>query len=232
MAGFVVRDRYQEVASQHDGGSKTLLGQTGPFGGDDVPGILLAQPASAGFVCGKLVRAFVNEVDPVPPSLIEPLAGAFRESGFDVRVPLSVILRSNLFFDPSARRRRVKSPVEFAVGTIRALEILKPTVQADALAGACERMGQSLFAPPSVAGWDAAPLGSTSTTMLTRTNLALALLSADDAGLGKRFDPAALARRHGQTGTADVARFYTDLLVQDAFEDKIRRTVEASPEAA
>ena len=53
---------------------------------------------------------------------------AFRASGYDVRVPVATILRSNLFFDPAIRRRRVKSPVEFAVGTIRALEVLKPTV--------------------------------------------------------------------------------------------------------
>ena len=86
-----------------------------------------------------------------------------------------MILRSNLFFDPSVRRRRVKSPVEFAVGTIRALEIVNPTVQAAALAEACGRMGQSLFAPPSVAGWDGGPGWINSTAMLARANLALGL---------------------------------------------------------
>jgi uncharacterized protein (DUF1800 family) len=225
---FVVRDRFQEVAAQHDAGPKTVLGRTGTFGGDDIPGILLAQPACAEFLCGKLFRQFVTDVDEVPPGLIAPLAAAFRGSGYDVRVPLATILRSNLFFDPSVRRRRVKSPVEFAVGTVRALEVLKPTVQADALAESCARMGQGLFAPPSVAGWDGGPAWANSTTMLTRTNLALALLSADDAPMGKRLDPAALAARHGFTDAPGVAEFYTDLLVQDAFDGKVRSTVEAS----
>src|SRR3954468_5995469 len=38
---FVVRDRFQEIASQHDGGAKTVLGRTGNFDGDDIPGLLL-----------------------------------------------------------------------------------------------------------------------------------------------------------------------------------------------
>ena len=93
-----------------------------------------------------------------------------------------MILRSNLFHDPAIRRRRVKSPVEYAVGTIRALEVIKPTVQADALAEACVRMGQSLLAPPSVAGWDGGTAWVNSTAMLDRTNLVLALLG----GRGRR----------------------------------------------
>ena len=108
---FVVRDRFEVVPSQHDGGPKTVLGRTGNFDGDAVTGILLAQPACAEFVCGKLVRAFVTEVDPVPAALLSPLADAFRSSGHDVRVPLAMILRSNLFFSEAVRRRRVKSPV-------------------------------------------------------------------------------------------------------------------------
>jgi uncharacterized protein (DUF1800 family) len=225
---FVVRDQFQEVASQHDGGAKTILGRTGNYNGDDVPGILLAQPACAGFVCGKLVRAFVTEIDPVTPALIEPLADAFRESGYNVRVPLAMILRSKLFFSTGVLRRRVKSPVEFAVGTVRALELVKPTVQADALADSCARMGQGLFAPPSVAGWDGGAAWANSTTMLTRTNLVLALLSPDDAALGNRFDPSALARRHGFTDAAGVTGFFSDLLTQDAFGGKVRDTVEAA----
>jgi uncharacterized protein (DUF1800 family) len=225
---FVVRDAFQEVAAQHDNGPKSVLGRTGRFDGDAIPGILLDQPACAEFLCTKLVKAFVTEVDPIPLPLVAPLAKAFRESGYEIRVPLSVILKSNLFFDPGVRRRRVKSPVELAVGTVRALEVFKPTVRADALAESCARMGQSLFAPPSVAGWDGGPSWINSTAMLARTNLALALLSPDDDALGKRLDPGALARRHGFTGYRDTARFFSDLLVQDAFDGAIRARVEAA----
>jgi hypothetical protein len=68
--------------------------------------------------------------------------------------------------------------------------------------------------------------------MLTRTNFALGLLSADDAALGRRFDPLALARRHGFHDAAGVARFYTELLVQDAFDPKVCASVQAAARKA
>lgn len=225
---FVVKDRFQEVPAQHDGGAKTIFGQSGRFEGDDVARLLLDQPACAEFLCGKLFRAFISEVDTPSRELLAPLAAAFRDSGYDVRVPVRTMLHSRLFHDPAVRRRRVKSPVEFAVGTVRALEVLKPTVSADALAESCERMSQSLFAPPSVAGWDGGPAWINTTTTLARTNLVLGLLSDSDGPLGKRLDPQSLAARHGKTSARDVAQFYVDLLVQDAFDEPLRGKVIAA----
>jgi hypothetical protein len=105
---------------------------------------------------------------------------------------------------------------------------LKPTVQADALAEACTRMGQSLYAPPSVAGWDGGASWANSTAMLARTNLALGLLSPDDSALGQRLDPAALASKHGFKGMSEVSKFFVDLLVQDALAPKVREKIEAA----
>ncbi|HEV3165628.1 MAG TPA: DUF1800 domain-containing protein [Isosphaeraceae bacterium] len=220
---FIVQDRFSEVPSQHDDGVKTILGQTGPFEGGDVARLLLEQPACAEFLCGKLFRYFVSEVDQPSAELMAPLATAFRDSGYNVRVPVKMILRSRLFHDADVRRHRVKSPVEYAVGTVRALEVLKPTVSADALAEACSRMGQSLYAPPSVAGWDGGPVWINTTATLARSNLALALLSDSDATFGKRFDPKRFAEKHGKA--QDPAPFFIDLLVQDGFDAEIRQKV-------
>jgi uncharacterized protein (DUF1800 family) len=225
---FVQSGRFREIAAQHDGGEKTILGHAGRFDGGDIPAILLEQPACAEFLCTKLVRAFVTEVDPVTPELVAPLAEQFRASGYDIRVLLAMILRSTLFHAPEIRRRRVKSPVEHAVGTIRALEVVKPTVQADGLAEACVRMGQALFAPPSVAGWDGGTAWVNSTTMLNRTNLVLALLGNEDAALGGRLDPGALARKHDALTPEQGAAFLIDLLVQDGFDATLRRRVSAT----
>jgi uncharacterized protein (DUF1800 family) len=227
---FVRGDRFSHVAREHDPGAKTILGRSGAFGGDDVADILLGQEACAEFLCGKLYRQFVSEVDEPSSELIAPLAEAFRTSGYDVKVPVRTILRSRLFHDPGTRRKRVKSPVELVVGTVRSLEILGPTVSVDALAESCERMGQALYAPPSVAGWDKGPAWINTTSSLARTNLALALLS-DDAKLGKRLDPRELARRHDARSADDVARFYVDLLVQDAFDETLRKKVASSARA-
>jgi hypothetical protein len=174
------------------------------------------------------VRHFITEIDLVPPELVAPLAGELRASGHEIRAPLGTILRSALFHDRAMRRRRVKSPVEHVVGTIRALEVVKPTVQADAAAGACTRMGQALYAPPSVDGWEWGAAWANSTTLLNRTNLILALLSDEDAALGRRCDPLDLARKHGASDPEQGAGFLIDLLVQDAFDPDLRRRVVAA----
>ena len=223
---FVVRDQFQEVPRQHDDGVKTVLKRSGKWDGDDIPGILLEQPACAEFICRRLFTHFVSETQAPSDALIAPLACAFRESHYQIKVPVAMILRSNLFFDPSVTRRRVKGPVEFAVGTIRALEIVNPTVQAGAMAEACSRMGQSLFAPPSVAGWDGGPRWINSTAMLARANLALGLLSDQNDALGQRCDPWALAGRHGRGRRESLAGFFIDLLAAGALDPQARQQIE------
>jgi uncharacterized protein (DUF1800 family) len=222
---FVVQDQFKEVSRQHDDGEKNVLGRKGNWTGDDIPGILLDQPFCAEWICRKLFRHFVSETLIPTEALIAPLARAFRDSSYRVEAPLAMILRSNLFFDPSVRRRRVKSPIEFAVGTVRALEIVNPTVQAVALAESCGQMGQSLFAPPSVAGWNDGPSWINSTTLLARANLALGILSDQNEKFGQRLNATALAAQRGFLGRDRTALFFNDLLVQDALEPAAREPI-------
>lgn len=215
---FVVQGAYRGVPREHDAGDKTVLGQTGPFDGADIARLLLAQPSCAEYLSRKLFRAFVSEVDEPSDELIAPLAGAYRSSGYDTSVPVALILRSRLFHDPAMRRRRVKSPVEFAVGTIRSLEVLSPTVPAAQLAEGCTLMGQALFAPPSVAGWDGGTAWINTTTTLARSNAMLGLV-----GDARRFDAGSLASRHGASAEPD--RFFVELLLQDALAPDVRRRI-------
>jgi uncharacterized protein (DUF1800 family) len=232
---FVIRDQFSVVPRQHDDGLKTVLGRKGNWSGDDIPGILLDQPTCAEWICRKLFRYFVSEFHSPSEALIAPLARAFRESGYQVRVPVAAILRANLFFDPAVRRRRVKSPAEFAIGTVRSLEVLKPTVAPAALARACVQMGQSLYAPPSVAGWEWGRDWINSTTLLARANLVLALLGEDDEAMGCRLDPTKLAARHGFRQPADAAKYLLELLVPGpldaAVKDPIMKALSAQAAA-
>jgi uncharacterized protein (DUF1800 family) len=222
---FIQGGRYEEIASQHDDGQKTILGRSGRFRGDDVARLLLEQDACAAFLCRKLYHLFVHEVDEPSNDLIAPLAEAFRSSGYQIETPVRMILRSRLFFERSVRGRRVKSPVEYAVGLLRALEIVRPTVGTEALAEACSRMGQGLYAPPSVAGWDGGTAWINTTTSLARTNLALALLSDDDPAFGGRLDITALTSRHGVSGLKETVRFLADLLWPDGLDAESLRVI-------
>ncbi|MBX9628806.1 MAG: DUF1800 domain-containing protein [Gemmataceae bacterium] len=190
---------------KHDAGTKTVFGKTGPFTGEDITRLCLELPASPRFIVTKLYRFLVNEADAPPDELLAPLAEQYRASGFDTGKLVSVILRSNLFFSPAAYRARVKSPVDFAVGIVRGLEGSVGTLT---LAEALEGLGQVLFAPPSVKGWDGGPAWLNAQTLLGRNNLALTLTSAP------RCDPAALLARHGKTADEDVVDFLLGVFLQ------------------
>ncbi|MBV8155904.1 MAG: DUF1800 domain-containing protein [Candidatus Eremiobacteraeota bacterium] len=150
---------------QHDDGSKTFLGQTGNFMGDDVVDIIFAQPQCARFLATSLLNYFVYN-DP-EPELVDAVADVMRRNNYEIAPVMSAIFRSNVFYSPRAYRALVKSPVEFVVGTYKALGI---TELPDDAVGFANRMGQILFQPPNVAGWPGGQNWLTSGTMIVRQN--------------------------------------------------------------
>jgi uncharacterized protein (DUF1800 family) len=207
---------------QHDGAEKTVFGKTGKFKGEDVAKLCLDHPACPRFVVRKLYRYLVSEPADAPADLIDPLAEQYRKWDFDTGKLVSTMLRSNLFFSPAAYRAKIKSPVEFAAGIVRGLE---GTAGALPLAEALEGLGQVLFAPPSVKGWDGGPAWLNAQTLLGRNNLALALTSTEDIRFADRCDPAPVLARHGAKTDADALRFLLDVFFQgdvpDAARDKL-----------
>ncbi len=142
---------YYFNATEHDNGTKMVLGQTGAWNGRDIIRIVLEQPAAARFLARKLYRTFVSEADDPPDRLLEPLADRLRASDYDIGAAVRTILRSRLFFSAHAYRRRIKGPVEFVLGLLRGLDAeTNPAATALVLDG----LGQDLFAPPNVKGWD------------------------------------------------------------------------------
>ena len=196
---------------QHDGGEKTVFGHTGKFTGEGVTKLCLDHPACPRFIVRKLYKFLVSDTDTPAADLIDPLAEQYRASGFDTGKLVSTILRSNLFFWPAAYRAKIKSPVEFAVGTVRTLEGTAGTLP---LASALDGLGQVLFAPPSVKGWDGGPAWLNAQTLLGRNNLALALTSNDDARFGSRCDPAELLAKSDAATDAEKVDFLLGLFLQ------------------
>jgi uncharacterized protein (DUF1800 family) len=197
--------------AQHDDGEKTVLGQTGKWAGADVVRICLEQPSAPSFIAGKLYRFLVSETVPATPELLSPLAEQFRASDYDFGALVKTVLRSNLFFSQAVYRTRVKAPVDFALGIVRGLE---GRIGSTALAAALEGLGQNLFHPPTVKGWDGGPAWLNGQTLLFRQNLALALTSTEDPRFGRRTDPAELLRKHGKESGEEAADFFLRLFLQ------------------
>lgn len=160
------------VPRLHDDGSKTFLGHTGDFDGDDIVDIIMQQPACAQFMATKFLRNFVYD-DP-EPQLVDAVADRFRSSGYDVGQLLGVLLRSNLFYSPRAYRSIVKAPVDLVVGTLRTLGVTTSTPR---IIGAMSAMNQTLMRPPNVAGWPGGSQWLNQGTILARLNFLNQLVS-------------------------------------------------------
>jgi len=160
-------------AADHDAGRKTVFGKSGRFGGEDVIELVLAHPACAHHVARRLLVEFVAP-DP-QPGWVEEVALVLVANDWHVGRTIEVLLRSELFFSPSARRSRVAGPVELVARSVRRLGARVPPQRA---AEACARMGQSLFRPPSVKGWDGHRTWINAGTWVARHNTLVALAEA------------------------------------------------------
>jgi hypothetical protein len=199
--------------ADHDPGEKNVLGQRGRWRADDIVRICLEQESAPYFIVRKLFRFLISETLEPTPALLEPLAAEFRRSDYDFGALAERMLRSNLFFSPQAYRTRIKSPVDYVLGIVRALSSERGVGTVE-LGRALEGLGQRLFYPPSVAGWEGGRAWLNGQTFLLRQNLALALTSTNDARFGRRLDPAPLLRRHEAASNEQKVDFLLRLLLQ------------------
>jgi uncharacterized protein (DUF1800 family) len=214
--------KYVFNALLHDNGEKSVLGQTGNWDGDDIVRILLEQPAAARFIIRKMYRHFVSEIDP-PDGLLEPLEKQLRKSDYDIAGCLRTMLSSALFFSRHSYRQRIKGPVEYVVSLLRAFDGKSAM---DALATAMEGMGQSLFAPPNVKGWDGGVAWLNSATLLARHNFAWKLLVGGNDDMRYHLNPSDLADSHGKN-LREKVDFLLDLLLQSDVSKAARQQLVA-----
>src|SRR5713226_8523016 len=158
----------------HNDLAKVFLGHSGNLNYKDVVNILTNHPAAPWFIMRKLFTFFVYE-NPSTDDL-KPLVDAYVKSGHNMGTVMRTMLLSPQFSSPKAYRARIKSPVEFAVGAYRALNIRD---DGSNLPYITTLMGQTVFDPPNVAGWPGDKVSSlwlNSGTWMTRLNYIDAIL--------------------------------------------------------
>ena len=221
---------------QHDTDPKTVLGKTGDWDGGDVVKIILEQPAAAKFLVGKLyTRSSSAKPRRRTETLLEPLCVALRKSEYDVAALVKTILSSKLFFSDHAFRKRIKSPVEYALGG--SLAIYRRFEEKDshsrplphqALVKWIGSMGQILFAPPNVKGWPGGRTWLNTATLLDRDNFAAVLASGElwvppaettgfainpDVPPPRAFDSARVVEEEKASKPEDAVRVLLDVYV-------------------
>jgi uncharacterized protein (DUF1800 family) len=166
---------FQFSANQHDNTPKTFMSKTGAWDGDDVIDILMEQSACAEFIAARLWKFFVE--DEPPRKAVSAVAARLRAGKYEIRPVLREIFSSAEFFSEGAMHSHIKSPIEFLIQTTKLLEssLPPPRVAQNAMV----QMGQLLFAPPNVKGWDGGRAWINPSTLLFRYNFAGYLVSGD-----------------------------------------------------
>ncbi len=161
---------------QHDEGSKTFLGKTGNFDGDDILNILLENKQTANYISKKIYRYFVNEN--VNEQNQQWLSSRFFSNNYNIAKLLEDIFTSDWFYDEKNIGTRIKSPIELLAGIRRFLPMQLENNQSQLL---FERaLGQILFYPPNVAGWPGGKNWIDSSSLMLRLRIPQ-ILSANDA---------------------------------------------------
>ena len=135
---------------------------------------------------------------------------------------LRVLFTSPVFYSPRAYRALIKSPVEFAVGSVRALGVATDGFQ---LPGVTTRMGQALFNPPNVAGWPGGVNWINSTTWMERTNFANFLCTAREDGHTMAPPFAAIVERNGLTSPEAIVDYFGAVLLDGQISPTMRETL-------
>lgn len=110
----------------HDPGDKVVLGhrikggnRKGVEDGEAVLDLLARHPATAHFIATKLARRFVS--DEPPAALVDRLAARFRNTDGDLREVMRTLLTAPEFLSPTIVNAKTKTPFEFVVSAIRAV---------------------------------------------------------------------------------------------------------------
>ena len=182
--GFNIKGEFQFRKMQHDTDSKTVLGKTGNFDGDDVLNILLEQKQTARYLSKKIYKFFVNEN--VDDAKVEWLATRFYESGYDIQKLLTDIFTSDWFYEQKNIGTQIKSPVQLIAGIRRLLPMELENDQAQLLFQ--RALGQILFYPPNVAGWPGGKTWIDSSSLMLRLRIPQILTANDIMDIRPKTD--------------------------------------------
>ena len=224
LTGYTLDDNdFTFNQRQHDGGGKVIFGVKGDYDGDGFADLILQRPRVGQWVAYKLYRHFVADVaepaaaTPVQKQFIQQLGRQITDDRYDLRPALKAMFRSAHFYDAAVVGQQVKSPAQLVVGSVRMLNT--PVRDIRLLTDALDRMGQKLFEPPSVAGWDGGRTWINTSTLFVRQNVCTYLLTGKQPFGGEwdramvNYDPTPLvADLPLQTPQAVVDRLLATLI--------------------
>jgi len=148
-------------------GSTIITGRSGSAGAtelDDLLNMIFNSPEAAKFICRKIYSFFVYYKidDTIENNIIAPLANVFRTSGYNITTVMSVLLKSEHFFNMAySSACIIKSPLDLTLGLMREFDVKMPdpldygsSYSAwQIILQTTTRLQQEILRIPEVAGW-------------------------------------------------------------------------------
>jgi uncharacterized protein (DUF1800 family) len=193
-------------------GSKTIPARAASGGmqdGLDLIAALARHPETGRRLARKLWSFFVSEIRPADEAFVARIANIYTLADCHMSPVVRAVLSSPEFDAPDSYFARYSWPVEFVARTLK--EVGAAGFALNRALGPLSNMGQQLFEPPDVAGWERGAAWFTTAAALARMNFAATVTSQ------QRNDIAAAAAGNGPTPDA-LLSFYLDRLSPAPFE--------------
>jgi uncharacterized protein (DUF1800 family) len=189
-------------------GGKVIPARAAANGEQDALDFILAlarHPATARRLATRLYKFFVNETAEPDQALISAMANAYLGNNYTIKAVLRTLVNSAQFRNPANFFQRYSWPVEYVVRAIK--ETGWNGLSVNTAITPLTNMGQQLFEPPDVNGWETGPGWISTSSMLARMNFASTLAA------NQRFNLARDAQPYRQTPERvleySLARFRT-----------------------
>ena len=199
FTGWAAPSSFYFNKKQHDAGEKTFLGQKGNLNGEDICNILANKPATAKYISKKLI-SFISYDDP-DDATVERISEVYLANNRSVRSVVQAILLDKSFRTAKSYHGKIKSPAELVVGTVKSLQVQKLDGDLSALMA---RMGQNLFEPSNVKGWDGGMAWIATDTMMERFNYAARISTQKFDTADGYINPTKLAQKYNVSSASDM----------------------------
>jgi uncharacterized protein (DUF1800 family) len=157
-------------------GSSTMPARSAAAGlqdGLDLIEAVARHPETPRRLARRLYAFFVSEIDEPSESFLSSVSSVYFETGYNMRAVVRAVLQSPDFHDSAHMYARYAWPVEFVVRALKETGWVGFSLN-DALTP-LTNMGQQLFEPPDVNGWDVGRGWFSTGGMLARMNFAATL---------------------------------------------------------
>jgi len=157
-------------AAQFDNTNKTVFGKTANYDFDGIHDLIFQERAveMSTYIAGKIYQYFVHTIP--NPTVVDGLAQTFRNNSFELEPVFKQLFKSDHFYEDEVISVNIKSPVEILMMFLKESGLPSDQTVKDLIGFLTNDMGQQLFNPIDVSGWNGNRAWINSTAITVRWN--------------------------------------------------------------